>query len=128
MALEVEGILLKKFDTQQINETFRKREFVVQIGDRYPQPVKFDLTQDRCILIDNYEEGQAIKVHFDLRGREWQGRYFVDLSAWRLERPGAATAPATNQQADPSSSPTGNANSTQSNAPAGNEDDDDLPF
>jgi hypothetical protein len=32
-----------------------------------------------------------VKVHFDLRGREWQGKYFTNLNAWRIEK--ASTAP-----------------------------------
>jgi len=44
------------------------------------------LVQDRCGLIEDYSEGENIKVHFDLRGREWQGKYFTTLTAWRLDR------------------------------------------
>ena len=90
-SFEIEGKLLKKYDTESKSATFQAREFVIEIQDgNYPQFIKFQLTQDRCSLIDSCEEGQSIKVHVDLRGREWQGRYFTNLNAWRIEKPTAA--------------------------------------
>ena len=91
MAFEVEGKLIKKFDTEKKTETFQAREFVIEVtSGNYPEFVKFQLTQDRCAIVDNYEEGEYIKVSFDLRGREWNGKYFTNLNAWRIERPSAA--------------------------------------
>lgn len=85
-SFEIVGKLFKKYDTESKTQTFQAREFVLEVEDgNYPQYVKFQLTQDRCGLLDNYDEGQTIKVHFDLRGREWQGRFFTNLNAWRLE-------------------------------------------
>lgn len=106
MSFELEGILHKKFDTEQIKDTFRKRELVVETQGQYPQLIKFELVQDRCELLDKYEENQPIKVHFDLRGREWNGKYFVNLNAWRLEQPQASAGggnPGAN--ANPSNTP-----------------------
>lgn len=91
MSFEVEGKLHKKFDTENKTNTFQAREFVIEVADgNYPQFVKFQLTQDRCALIDDHEEGEMIKVYFDLRGREWNGKYFTNLNAWRLEKASAA--------------------------------------
>jgi hypothetical protein len=87
MSFEIEGKLHKKFETENKTATFQAREFVIIISeDNYPQYIKFQLTQDRCALIDDYEEGKPIKVHFDLRGREWNDKYFTNLNAWRLEK------------------------------------------
>nr|MBS0038390.1 DUF3127 domain-containing protein [Saprospiraceae bacterium] len=86
MSYEIEGKLIKKFDTEQKTDTFKAREFVIETkDDKYPQKIKFQLTQDRCELIDGFEENQMIKVHFDLRGREWNEKYFTNLNAWRVE-------------------------------------------
>lgn len=93
-SFEIEGKLLKKYDTENKTQSFQAREFVIEIEDgNYPQYIKFQLTQDRCALLDSYKEGEPVKVHFDLRGREWQGKYFTNLNAWRLEKPSAASAP-----------------------------------
>lgn len=86
MAFETEGIVYKIFDTENKTPSFQAREFVIKQDGDYPQFIKFQLTQDRCDLIQNFEEGQKIKVHFDLRGREWNEKFFTNLNAWRLER------------------------------------------
>lgn len=85
-SFEIAGKLHKKFDTEQKTSNFEAREFVIEIQDgNYSQYIKFQLVQDRCALIDNYEEGDQIKVHFNLRGREWNDKYFTNLNAWRIE-------------------------------------------
>lgn len=95
MSFELEGKLHKKFDTEAKSAKFQARDLVVEVADgQYPQFIKLQLVQDRCSLLDDYNEGEQIKVHFDLRGREWNGKYFTNLNAWRLEKAGAADVPA----------------------------------
>jgi single-strand DNA-binding protein len=124
MSFEVEGKLHKKFDTESKTETFQARDFVIEIEGNYPQLVKFQLVQDRCALLDPFEEGQMIKVHFDLRGREWNGKYFTNLNAWRLEQAGQAQAAPTASAAPPASDDTFPSADDEPAAEA----DDDLPF
>ncbi len=65
---------------------FTKREFVVTTAEQYPQDIKFELVKDKCSLIDSYKEGEDVTVSFNVRGSEYNGRYFVNLNAWKLER------------------------------------------
>lgn len=85
MAFETEGIVHRVFDTENKTASFQAREFVIKHEGNYPQFIKFQLTQDRCDLISNFKEGDKIKVHFDLRGREWNDKYFTNLNAWKIE-------------------------------------------
>jgi single-strand DNA-binding protein len=90
MAFEIEGKLVKIYPTEQKTASFAVREFVIEVPDgNYPQMVKFQTSQERCSVMDNYREGEKIKVSFDLRGREWQGKYFTTLNAWRVDKAGA---------------------------------------
>ena len=88
MSFEIEGTLVKKYDTESKTSSFQTREFVITTEGTYPQFVKFQLTQDKCQIIDDYNENDTLKVFFDLRGREWQGKYFTNLNAWKVERTG----------------------------------------
>ncbi len=89
MAFEVEGKLHRLFATEQKSASFQTREFVLEIPDgNYPQLVKFQAVQERCALLDAFKEGERVKVSFDLRGREWNGKYLTNLNAWRIERAG----------------------------------------
>ena len=89
--MEITGILKQKSDEQQISEKFKKRDFVItEYHPQYPQHISFQLTQDKCSLLDKYSEGSEIKVHFNLRGREYTNKegvlmHFNTLEAWRLE-------------------------------------------
>ena len=89
--MDVTGTLKVKGEPKQVSEKFRTREFVItDNSSQYPQHISFQLTQDRCGLLDQYNVGDEIKVHFNLRGREWinpqgEAKYFNALEAWRLE-------------------------------------------
>lgn len=97
---QLKGKLKDIKETQKITDTFQKREFVItDDSSQYPQHILFQLTQDRCTMIDGYQMGSEITVNFNLRGREWtspQGdiRFFNTLEAWRLEAVAAVSAPA----------------------------------
>ena len=89
MAFEVEGKLHRVFQTEQKSTSFSAREFVLEIPDgNYPQLIKFQAVQDRCNMLDQYSEGDMVRVWFDLRGREWNGKYLTNLNAWRMEAAG----------------------------------------
>jgi single-strand DNA-binding protein len=86
MSYEVEGTLHKIYNTENKSGSFQTREFVVRVDGQYPQYVKLQLVQDRCNIIDNFQENSRVKVSFDLRGREWQDKFFTTLNAWRIEQ------------------------------------------
>jgi single-strand DNA-binding protein len=87
MALEVTGKIHRIFETEQKSASFQAREFVLEVPDgNYPQLIKFQVVQDKCAMLDQYSEGDQVKVSFDLRGREWNGKFLTNLNAWRIER------------------------------------------
>ena len=89
MGYKAEGKIEKIFDTEQKTDTFSAREFVIEVSDgQYPQMVKFQLVQDKCELMDDYAEGDQVEVDFDLRGRQWNDKYFTNLQAWKVSRAG----------------------------------------
>lgn len=92
MAFDVEGRLHRIFPTEQKSASFTAREFVLEVPDgNYPQLIKFQAVQDRCGLLDNFSEGDQVRVSFDLRGREWNGKYLTNLNAWRIEAASGAS-------------------------------------
>jgi len=119
--MELTGTLKVKNPEVQVSEKFKKREFVItDNSSQYPQHVQFQLTQDRCALLDNYQIGSEVKVFFNIRGREWKNqqgeiKYFNSLEAWRMEAAsggGSSSSPAAESKA----------------IPALDSQSDDLPF
>ncbi len=130
MSFEISGKLYKKFDTNKISETFKKREFVLEVQDgSYPQLIKFQLLKDRVSLIDSVNEGDELKLSFNISGREYTKPngdviYFTNLDAWRVETAAAAAAtPAASKKAfkNPTDFP------SAADEPF-SENTDDLPF
>lgn len=85
-------------DTQQISDSFKKREFVVlDASGQYPQTIMLQTVQDRCEMLDGFKVGDAVEVTFFLRGREWTNpkdgvvRYFNSLDAWKIEAVGSGS-------------------------------------
>jgi hypothetical protein len=83
---ELSGTVKKIFDEQTFGSGFNKREFVVTTpDDKYPQDIKFECLKDKVELVNNLSEGDKVKVTFDINGREWNEKYFVNLKAFRIE-------------------------------------------
>jgi len=90
---EIKGELVAILDEQVVSDKFKKREFVIQTADQYPQVIKFQLTQDRCGMIESYRKGETITVNFDVKGKEYvkgnETMYFNSLEAWKIQGSGA---------------------------------------
>lgn len=95
MSFEITGKLIEKYAIVQVNDRFKKREFVIESkesnnGMDFKDFVKFQLTQDKCNLIESIQTGEEIKVSFNIRGNKWEkdGKtsYFNNLDAWRIEK------------------------------------------
>ena len=128
MAFEVKGTLKKLFDQQDFPSGFYKRDFVVTTMEQYPQDIKFSALKEKSEQLGQYAEGDVVNVKFDLRGREYNGQYYVDLNAWRIERGDQTTVPdagAGQLPAAVSAAPMPPVPPMPAAAPA---DDDDLPF
>ncbi len=95
-------------DTQQITDSFKKREFVItDASGQYPQTILFQSVQDRCDMLNNFKVGDMVEVFFNLRGREWtnpQGevKVFNSLDAWKIQplNAGGNVAPTTADNAE----------------------------
>jgi hypothetical protein len=126
--MEITGKVHEIGAVQQVTETFKKRDLVVQYAEnpQFVEYIKFEATQDRVNLFDNLNSGDEVTVSFNLRGRPWTNKegittYFNSLVAWRVNKvastpqhaEGQGSMPHTPAPVDISSSPA---------------DDDDLPF
>ena len=86
---ELSGTVKVIFDEQTFASGFNKREFVVtDEADKYPQDIKFECVKEKVELVNQLNEGDKVKVTFDLRGNEYNGKYYVNLAAWKVENLG----------------------------------------
>ena len=131
-ALELEGTLRQKLGVQSgtsARGAWAKQEFILEYPDgNYTAQACFTAWgQDKVQELDKYQVGDRIKVSFNLKSREYNGRWYNDLQIWRIAPAGQASAPAS--PAVPASAPAYEAPPapTLDDMPADNSDDD-LPF
>jgi hypothetical protein len=91
-----------------ISDKFSVREFVITTPDaKYPQDILFQTINDKMDVLESLGVGQQVEVSYNVRGREFNGRYYNTLDAWKVEVTGS-------KPSQPSTQPI--------------ELDDDLPF
>ena len=90
--MNIKGKLVEIFDTVQITETFKKREFIIQDNKNpeYPEFVKVELIQDKVSLLDDLKVGDKINVLINIKGRKWEDKegnikYFNSIQGWKIE-------------------------------------------
>lgn len=104
--------------TSRAGNEWKKREYVLETQEQYPRKVFFNFFGDK---VDQYPlaVGDTVTVSFDIESREFNGRWYTDIRAWKAEKavPGAAApaAPAVDFPAAPEPFVADGAN-------------DDLPF
>lgn len=118
-SLQASGTVKLVCDTQEFSSGFRKREFVITTDEKYPQDIKFEVVKEKCDDLDQIGEGDDITVHFNLRGNEYNGRYYVNLQAWKIE---GGSAPQGKQE-EPRKQ-----QAAKQQEPAEYEEDDEIPF
>jgi hypothetical protein len=87
--MEVSGKIKVIETTQQVSDSFKKRELVVTTDEQYPQHISIGFVQDKCDLLNNFNVGDDVTVSINLRGREWvnpkgETKYFNDIQGWRI--------------------------------------------
>ena len=125
MSLELTGTLVKFYETKTFPSGFSIQEFVVRTDERYPQEILIQAAKEKIDTLKNFKENDVVKVKFNLRGREYNGRHFVSLDMWAMDIAAAgntsASNPSTMNSAAPAAAPVMNSNPADA-------DGDDLPF
>lgn len=100
---EVCGTIQTILEPKTFASGFTKREFVLLTEDDYPQTVLIGCVKQKCALLDRVAPNDRVRVAFQLRGREYQGRYFVNLEAAQIEKMGADGSSVAMEEAPPPS-------------------------
>ena len=95
------------------NGPWKKQDFIVETGDAYPKKVCISVWGDK-IDTTKLQPGNQLTIDFDVESREYNGRWYTDVKAWKIESAGGSAqspAPSMSSQSAPEMS-----------------GDDDLPF
>ncbi len=86
MTYEIQGTIIKIFDKQVFGENFEKREFVIRTVEDYPQEIKIETIQKTVVVLGEFAEGDEVTVKFNIKGKEYKGNYYNNLSAWKIQK------------------------------------------
>ena len=86
--LSIEGKVvkvLKEVTGEGKNGTWTKQNFVIETEDQYPKMVAFSAWTKLAPMAKNLSIGDKVKIYFNPESREYNERWFTDLTAWRIE-------------------------------------------
>ncbi len=89
MSLEIVGKLIAKLPQQSgqgKNGTWVKQEFVIETQDQFPKKICMSLFGDKIKELDPIAQGETLKVYINIESREYNGKWYTDVRAWRIER------------------------------------------
>ena len=117
---KVIAVLEPRGGVSKTGNPWNVQEYVIETHDQYPRKMCFDVFGEDKISQFNIQAGEEITVSFDIDAREWQGRWFNSIRAWKVERAGAQPVPVADVPFPPM-------NAAPVDFSAGDEKDD-LPF
>jgi len=81
--LKLIGTIKQIGEIQTFDSGFTKIEFVITTEDQYPQEVKFEAIKEKAEKFTQHNKvGDRIEVKFNVRGNEYEGKYYVNLQSW----------------------------------------------
>lgn len=104
------------------NGTWKKQEFILETGDNYPKKVCIAVWGDK-IDMGSFKTGDLVDVSFDVESREYNGRWYTDVKAWKMAPKGGGGG-----NSAPAAGNGGNFNTAPGTFEASSGGDDDLPF
>lgn len=125
LAGKVIAVLEPRGGVSKNGNEWKVQEYVIETHDQYPRRMCFDVFGADKIQQFNIQVGEELNVFFDIDAREWQGRWFNSIRAWKIERVNADA-----QQMPPMDAPFPPLNAAPA-APvdfSSSDEKDDLPF
>ena len=95
MSLEITGkiqqILQSETGVSRAGNEWKKQEFVIETDEQFPRKVCFTLFNDKISLMENVTTGDEVKVSFNLESREFNGKWYHNVNAWRIDKVSGGT-------------------------------------
>lgn len=87
--------ILEEQSGESRNGPWRRRDFILEVDDRFPRKICISQWGD-AIDTDAVAIGDTVKVYFNLQSREYNGRWYTDVRAWRIDRGSGGASPDNN--------------------------------
>lgn len=86
---KLKEILTPQAGVGKSGKEWNKRDFVIETEGQYPRLICFTLFGDKASILDNINIGATVEVYFNIESKEFNGRYFHNINAWKVEVDGS---------------------------------------
>ena len=120
----IAALPVKSGVSQRTGEQWQSREYVIETQEQYPKKICFEVFGIDKLMEFNIRNNDLIKVHFDISAREYNGKWYNSIRAWKVEHvnPDGSVVGST------AAAPVAQAQAPAAPAPATQESEEDLPF
>lgn len=109
-------------------QPWKKQEFVLETGGQYPKKVAFSIMNDK-IDKANIQLGHSVEIEVDASSREYNGKWYTELAAWKVNNLGVVNTPAHTQPVYQQQAPQGyQQQQAQPQTAPNSQSSSDLPF
>ena len=128
--MELQGSIYKLNNTETFASGFQKKTIILLTQEQYPQYIPIEFLGDKIDLLNNFSQGEVVKVYINLNGRLWtnkdgEEKCFGSIVGWKIEK---VSGENTNTEAPQPNTFEKPAPITNENPFADEDDDQDLPF
>ncbi len=124
-------VLPEQGGTSKAGNPWKSQSYVLETQEQYPRKVCFELFGEDRIKSNPCKIDDVVTVSFDIESREFNGRWYTSIRAWRVQQGAVAAAPAQPAQPAPAAAaaqPAPQADVQSFDAAAGVDESTDLPF
>ncbi len=119
------AVLPERGGISKTGNEWKMQEYVLETHEQYPRKMCFNVFGADKIAQFNIQAGEEMTVSFDINAREYNGRWYNDIRAWKVER---GVAPAVATAAPYEAAPQVNAPKVSAPDFSAQNETDDLPF
>ena len=123
--MEIKGKLVKILPAQTgqgRNGEWKRQEFIIELDGSFPRKACISTWGDK-VNIETFMEGSVLNISFDVESREFNGKWYTNLTAWKVETAGETQQTQQTQQTSSSYMP-----APEPYQPDETPVKDDLPF
>ena len=90
MEIKVEGRIIQKLEIEtgtSARGEWKKQNFIIETVEQYPRKICIGIWTNQIPMLEQFQVGDMIWAYVNIESREFNGKWYTDVRAWKLERP-----------------------------------------
>ena len=82
--MEITGTIKVLGNSEKVSDKLTKMQIVLTTDEQYPQDLAIEFLNDKIDTLKNFKVGDKVVIGINLRGREYNGKYYNNIVGWRV--------------------------------------------